>query len=104
MWRSGEVPAELMYGTNPREGDIIVAPEVGWQFTDKPKQHGGAHGYSPFDPEMQVVFRAEGPDFKKGYKAGSFQNVDIYPLACHILGITPSPNDGSLKEVIKMLK
>ncbi len=104
VWRAGEVPAELMYGTNPREGDIIIAPDLGWQFTDKPKQHGGAHGYSPFESEMQVVFRAEGPDFKQGYKAGSFQNIDIYPLACHILGITPAPNDGSLKNVKEMLR
>ncbi len=104
VWKAGEVPAELMYGTNPREGDVIVAPDLGWQFTDKPRQHGGSHGYSPFEKEMQVVFRAEGPDFKKGYKAESFQNVDIYPLVCHLLGIDPSPNDGSLKNVKKMLR
>ena len=29
-----EIPAELHYGSSDRIGDIVVAPELGWQFTD----------------------------------------------------------------------
>ena len=54
---------------------------------------------------MQVGFRAIGPDFKVGYeKADRFRNVCIYPLLCHLLGVNPSPNDGSLDEVRDMLR
>ena len=104
VWKKGEVPAELNYGTSNRLGDIIVAPEVGWRFTDRPGKGRGGHGYFPSDPEMQTVFRAEGPDFKKGYTAPSFRNVSIYPLICYLLGIEPSPNDGDLGEVSNMLR
>lgn len=27
---------------------------------------------------------------------GAVKNVDIYELMCHILGLNPAPNDGSL--------
>lgn len=104
VWKKEEVPAELSYGSSNRLGDIIVAPDLGWRFTDRPGTLRGGHGYFPEDPEMQTVFRAEGPDFKKNYKAASFRNVSIYPLICHLLGIEPSPNDGDLGEVINMLR
>ena len=53
---------------------------------------------------MNVIFRAAGPDFKKGYvKAKTFQNVNIYPLLSHLLGISPSPCDGKLENVADLL-
>ena len=103
VWKKEDIPAELHYGTSPRIGDVIVAPEVGWRFTDRPGNRNGAHGYFPSYPEMKVVFRATGPDFKKGYKAEEFNNVSIYPLICHLLQIEASPNDGALEEVKDML-
>lgn len=104
VWKKEEVPAELNYGSSDRLGDIIVAPDLGWRFTDRPGTLKGGHGYFPSDPEMQTVFRAEGPDFKKGYNAPSFRNVSIYPLVCYLLGIEPAPNDGDLSEVSNMLR
>ena len=45
-----------------------------------------------------------GPAFKVGYeKPDKFANVCIYPLLCHLLGVTPSPCDGSLDSVADML-
>ena len=104
VWKKEDIPAELHYGTSNRIGDIVVAPELGWRFSDRPGSLKGAHGFFPSYPEMQVVFRAVGPDFKKGYKANGFRNVSIYPLICHLLQIEPSPNDGALEEVQGMLK
>jgi len=104
VWKKEEVPAELNYGTSVRLGDIIVAPDLGWQVTDKPRTFPGAHGYNPYDSDMRPIFRAEGPDFKKGYKAQPFRNVSIYPLVCHLLGIEPAPCDGDLEEVKQLLK
>ena len=104
VWKKEEIPAELCYGSSPRIGDIVVAPELGWRFTDRPGKLHGAHGYFPSYPDMQVVFRAEGPDFMQGFKAECFRNVSIYPLICHLLGIVPSKNDGDLQEVQAMLK
>lgn len=104
VWKKEDIPAELDYGTSNRIGDILVAPDAGWQFRDRPSPGKGAHGYFPSDSQMQTVFRAEGPDFRKGFEAAQFRNVSIYPLICWILGIEPSPNDGDLGEIKDMLR
>lgn len=93
-----EIPAELHYGSSDRIGDIVVAPELGWQFTDVARDTKGAHGYFPQSPDMQVMFRAIGPDFKTGYTAKGFVNVDIYPLLSYLLQIVPEKPTGSLNE------
>ncbi len=104
VWEKGQVPEEFHYGTNPHEGDIIVCPELGWQFAWKPRGILGAHGYCPEESDMQVAFRACGPDFKKGYVHGEiFQNVDLYPLLCVLLGIEPASVDGRLERISPLL-
>ena len=112
VWKHGEVPAELNYGTSNRLGDIIVAPDLGWQFNRFPaRKPGGAHGYSPKELDMMVIFRAAGPDFKQGYEApftegeqSAFRNVDIYPLLCRLLGVKPAVTDGDINRIDKVLK
>ena len=53
--------------------------------------------------EMHPFFLATGPSFKRGATFEAFPNVDIYPLLCELLGIEPSPNNGSLANVAEML-
>ena len=105
-WKKADIPAYLGYGTNKNMGDVVVMPDVGWLFADKPsKKQRGSHGFDHTAADMQVGFRAIGPDFKRGYeKPDRFRNVCIYPLLCHLLGVTPSPNDGTLDEVADMLR
>jgi hypothetical protein len=52
---------------------------------------------------MHPLFIAHGPAFKNDFKIKSFRNVDIYPLMCHILGVSPAAHNGSLTNVIDML-
>lgn len=104
VWKKTEIPAYLHYGTNPYIGDIIVSPDLGWLVTDNNNfKIGGAHGFDPTYDDMQVMFRAVGPDFKKGYTAKKFHNVSIYSLLARLLHITPAKTDGSIKEVKDML-
>ena len=105
-WKKADIPAYLGYGTNKNMGDVVVLPDVGWLFADKPsKKQRGSHGFDHTAADMQVGFRAVGPDFKVGYeKPDRFRNVCIYPLLCYLLGVTPSPNDGNLDEVADMLR
>ena len=105
-WKRADIPAYLGYGTNKNMGDVVVLPDVGWLFADKPsKKQRGSHGFDHMAADMQVGFRAIGPDFKVGYtKPDRFRNVCIYPLLCYLLGVTPSPNDGTLDEVSDMLR
>ncbi len=105
VWEKKEVPAYLHYGSNPNVGEIVVLPDVGWVISDRRKVSPGNHGYDPTYSDMHALFRASGPDFKKGYtRSGVFVNTSIYPLLCRLLGITPSKNDGSLGTVKDMLK
>lgn len=52
---------------------------------------------------MYPIFIANGPAFKKNHKADVFNNVDLYPLMCFILGVQPAYNNGTLENVIDML-
>lgn len=98
VWKHGEVPEHLHYGTSDRCGDVIVAPDLGWQFAGKQKTYIGAHGYSPAENDMKSIFIASGPYFDKhkGTSLTSFRNVDIYSLLADILGIRPVKTDGEI--------
>lgn len=103
-WKKEEVPASLVYGSSPMLGDVIVAPDPMWQFAWTRRSAKGAHGFDPEFSDMQVAFRAAGPDFKKGYeKPDVFPNVDIYPLLARLLCIRPEPVDGCIDDVEDML-
>ena len=111
VWKHGEVPAYLNYGTSIRLGDLIVSPDLGWQFNFAPSRNHGTHGFDPTDTDMMVAFRAVGPDFKEGYEApftegekSAFHNTDLYPLLCKLLGVKPAPVDGKLERIQKILK
>lgn len=111
VWKHGEVPAYLNYGTSNRLGDLIVNPDLGWQFNFAPSRNHGTHGFDPTETDMMVAFRAVGPDFKEGYEApftegekSAFHNTDLYPLLCKLLGVKPAPVDGKLERIQKILK
>ncbi len=111
VWKHGEVPEYLHYGTSNRLGDLIVSPDLGWQFNFSPSKSRGTHGYDCKETDMMVAFRAVGPDFKVGYEApftpgeqSSFRNIDLYPLLCELLGIKPAPVDGTLDRIQNILR
>lgn len=100
-WRHGEVPEELKYGTSNRCGDVIVAPDLGWQFAATPKNKVGAHGYSPKEKDMQVIFIASGPSFKKGIASYEilFKNTYLYSLLAKIMEISPVKTDAEYQHL-----
>jgi predicted AlkP superfamily pyrophosphatase or phosphodiesterase len=106
-WKKEEVPAHLNYGTHPRIPDIVLVADSSWSIGLNPDPSGytgGAHGYDISNSDMRHVFYAEGPDFKNGYLHPPFENVDIYPLVAHILGLDPAETDGRLEDVSGLLR
>lgn len=104
-WKRGELPEYLQFGNNPNCGDVIVNPDLGWVIGDEYALAPGQHGYDPTENDMQVLFRAVGPAFKKEYKKESlFQNTAIYPLLCRLLRIQPAEVDGKLEDIEDILK
>ena len=54
---------------------------------------------------MHALFIAKGPSFKKGIVTPPFENINIYPLICHILKIHPSADiDGKLENIHHILR
>ncbi|MGC2298212.1 MAG: ectonucleotide pyrophosphatase/phosphodiesterase [Acidobacteriaceae bacterium] len=104
VYRRANVPAELHFNSNPREGDPIIvargpyairAHAAGPDREDKAPTVGN-HGFDPYMmPNMKAVFYAEGPDIRAGMKLRPFENVNVYPLLVKILGLDSPPVDGS---------
>jgi predicted AlkP superfamily pyrophosphatase or phosphodiesterase len=113
VYRRKDVPAELNYSQNPREGDPVViatgpfairahAPPAGKP--DNPPIPG-MHGFDPHKlPEMKASFYAAGPDIVDGKTVAPFENVNLYPWLAHMLGLTAPQTDGSLNVLAGTLK
>ncbi|MNY81798.1 hypothetical protein D3C86_2235540 [compost metagenome] len=52
---------------------------------------------------MHAIFYAKGPAFKVDKTVKTFQNVSVYPLIAHILGLKIEEVDGKFSEVSGML-
>jgi hypothetical protein len=55
---------------------------------------------------MRASFMAWGPAFKKGLTIDGFENVNVYPLVAHILGLQYNPQaiDGKFEVLKPILK
>jgi predicted AlkP superfamily pyrophosphatase or phosphodiesterase len=109
-WDKTRVPARLHYGHHPRVPQLLCLADVGWRITtaDYLASHAGhvslgEHGYDNAAPQMQALFVAHGPAFRRGVTVPAFPNVDVYPLMAHLLGVPARPNDGDYRTVEDML-
>jgi hypothetical protein len=55
----------------------------------------GNHGWDNLNSEMSAMFVAQGPSFKKKTEVHPFHNIDLYNLMCAMMGVDPSPNNGT---------
>lgn len=106
FWKATEVPKRLHYGTNPRVHDFVIEAEKGWSLVSKESTHinGGTHGYDNNEKDMHAIFYAKGPAFKVDKTVKTFQNVSVYPLIAHILGLQIGEIDGKFSDVKSMLR
>lgn len=110
-WKK-DIPDYLHYKDNPLVPEIIIIADLGWSIfnTEDIKKYSkkfplGNHGYDPSELDMHGIFLAMGPDFKRGYKCGTIDNIDIYPLLAKLLRIFPNNNiDGKLQGIEHILK
>ncbi|MFH6964063.1 ectonucleotide pyrophosphatase/phosphodiesterase [Flavobacterium plurextorum] len=106
FWKSTEVPKRLHYGTNPRVHDFVIEAKKGYSLVNKESQNikGGTHGYDNNEKDMHAIFYAKGPAFKIDKTVKTFQNVSVYPLIAHILGLQIGEIDGKFSDVKSMLR
>jgi predicted AlkP superfamily pyrophosphatase or phosphodiesterase len=105
FWKSAEVPKRLHYGTNPRVHDFVIEAKKGYSLAKDKTQNikGGTHGYDNDEKDMHAIFYAKGSAFKVDKTVSTFQNVSVYPLIAHILGLQIGEMDGKFSDVKSML-
>jgi predicted AlkP superfamily pyrophosphatase or phosphodiesterase len=104
-WRKSQLPARFHYGKNHRVPPLVCLAKHGWVINDhatlarRNRFSLGEHGYDIADPAMRALFIARGPAFRKHAIVEPFDNVDVYSLLAHLLGIPPEQNDGRFERV-----
>lgn len=96
-WHRDSVPEHLHYRNHIRIPDIVIVADSGWSIGMRQggsSYTGGTHGYDPRNSDMQAIFYAAGPSFRKRYVHDELHNVDIYNIVAAILDIRPELNDG----------
>jgi predicted AlkP superfamily pyrophosphatase or phosphodiesterase len=99
-YKKGQFPEKWHYGTHRRIPEITCVAETGWLIGADPTKgtgyKAGAHGFDPYHKDMAAIFIANGPMIAKHYRLEPFDNVDVYDLMMHLLGLKAEPNDGTL--------
>ncbi|XP_050381984.1 uncharacterized protein LOC126798930 [Argentina anserina] len=98
MYLKEKLPSRLHYAASDRIPPIIGLVGEGFkveQKSSKKQECGGAHGYDNAVFSMRTIFIGHGPQFARGRKVPSFENVQIYNLVTKILKIQGAPNNGS---------
>ncbi|PAA75687.1 hypothetical protein BOX15_Mlig016527g1, partial [Macrostomum lignano] len=106
------LPERFHYAKNRRTPEVLVLPDQGYLVLtskDTKPVSAGHHGFDNSYSDMRVPMFAVGPSFRQGVELngtndGSFRQVDIYGLMCHLLQIRPQPNNGSGELLPQMLK
>lgn len=102
-WNKADVPARLVYGSNPRVAQIVCLVETGWLTAtrDRPvTRAGGAHGYDNQAPEMAAIFIAHGPGVVAGRRLTDLDSVDVQPFLARMLGIEAPAGDGRAQDTL----
>lgn len=114
--RDVNMPERYHFQNNDRIAPLWIVPRTGWAVVtkdeydvtasiEKNEQYNprGLHGYDHEHPLMRAIFVARGPAFphQPNSKMEPFQNVDVYNILCDSIGITPMPNNGTLRLPLK---
>ncbi|CAH9085546.1 unnamed protein product [Cuscuta epithymum] len=97
-----ELPSRLHYSVSDRIPAVIGLLDEAYKLektkkNTEEKECGGAHGYDNAFFSMRTIFIAHGPQFARGRKVPSFENVQIYNLVTKILNISDGArNNGTL--------
>ncbi|XP_068534910.1 ectonucleotide pyrophosphatase/phosphodiesterase family member 5 [Anas acuta] len=105
VYKKEQIPDRFHYKHNHKIQPILAVADKGWEIVFN-KSDGfpfGNHGYDNNLQEMHPIFLAVGPAFRKNVTREAMNSTDLYPLLCHLLGITPLPNNGSFNNVKDIL-
>ncbi|XP_034999846.2 ectonucleotide pyrophosphatase/phosphodiesterase family member 1 [Hippoglossus stenolepis] len=93
------LPKRMHFANNKRIERGHLYMKEGWQAALNSKEikycTGGFHGSDNLFTSMQAIFIGYGPGFKSNTVVPPFENIELYNVMCDLLGIRPSPNNGT---------
>uniref|UniRef100_A0AAX7VBN9 Ectonucleotide pyrophosphatase/phosphodiesterase 1 n=1 Tax=Astatotilapia calliptera TaxID=8154 RepID=A0AAX7VBN9_ASTCA len=102
------LPKRMHFAKNIRIERGHLYMKSGWQAALKHSDikycTGGFHGSDNLFTNMQAIFIGYGPAFKHSTVVPTFENIELYNLMCDLLGIRPSPNNGTHGSLNHLLK
>ena len=112
IYNSGSMPKSFHFKANdPRTPDLVLVADAGGYIglrraRDQNRVLKGAHGYRPTgNASMRGILMAAGPSIKSGLVLPTVENVHIYPLVLHLLGVPITTKiDGQLSVLAPYLK
>ncbi|XP_046890478.1 ectonucleotide pyrophosphatase/phosphodiesterase family member 7 [Hypomesus transpacificus] len=98
VFKKEDMPWSFHLAKSERIPPIIIIADEGFNLNSRLLVYvnKGDHGFHNGLMDMKMIFRAFGPDFKKGYVSEPFDSIHIYSLMCRLLQVDPAPNNGSL--------
>ena len=101
-----DIPTKFNASKTNRIGDITCLTDKNWSIGFTGKTNKGNHGWSQFNTrDMDGIFYATGPAFKKNFQLDTVENINIMPLLAQILGLhITTPIDGKLDIMKPLLK
>ncbi|KAK7100774.1 uncharacterized protein [Littorina saxatilis] len=98
VYAKTDLPKRHHYVNNDRIDNIILDPTINWTVADKLSKNfctGGSHGWDNTYKAMEALFVGYGPAFKNGETVKPFENIELYNMISDLLGIQPTPNNGT---------
>ncbi|XP_076035464.1 venom phosphodiesterase-like isoform X2 [Oratosquilla oratoria] len=90
------LPTRFHFTNNRRIEEVVLDLDPGYTVSYSSNWFlEGQHGYDNYFSQMDAVFMAYGPDLKDGFEVEPFQNIELYNLMCHLVGVDPAPNNGT---------
>ncbi|KAK1750233.1 alkaline-phosphatase-like protein [Echria macrotheca] len=114
--RDVNMPERYHFSHNDRIAPLWIVPKTGWALVRMEEMNlkeaqaknmvyhpRGLHGYDHEHPLMRAIFIARGPAFphQPNSRVDAFQNIEVYNILCDSVGITPAPNNGTLRLPLK---
>lgn len=108
-YRKEDIPEHWHYKNNRRVMPVFVLAEEGWTITanktySRLHPEKGNHGYDNSLMIMRPIFYAIGPNIRPGMSVPPIKSLDIYPMICELLAISPAPNNGTLDNTANFLQ
>ncbi|XP_037541482.1 ectonucleotide pyrophosphatase/phosphodiesterase family member 1 [Nematolebias whitei] len=102
------LPKRMHFANNKRIERGHLYMKSGWQAALNQEEvkycSGGFHGSDNLFTNMQAIFIGYGPSFKTSTVVPPFENIELYNLMCDLLGVRPSPNNGTHGSLNHLLK